>query len=50
VLKNKTCLKKFAFNAEGPLVGERNGNVVGKKLSIVVRHAKKSHLNLKMAF
>jgi hypothetical protein len=44
VLKNKTCLKKFAFNAEGPLVGERNGNVVGKKLSIVVRHAKKAIL------
>jgi hypothetical protein len=50
VLKNKTCLKKFVFNVEGHLIGERNGNVVGKKLSIVVRHAKKSHLNLKMAF
>jgi hypothetical protein len=31
VLKNKTYLKKFVSDVEGPSLGAKNGNVVGRK-------------------
>ena len=31
-------LKKFVLSAEDPLIGEKNGNLIGIKLNIVLRN------------
>ena len=39
MLKNKTCLQKFALPATDHFLGEKNGKKIGMKLSIAAINA-----------